>query len=156
MTKVILKPRRLNAGPYHLSRIENGDEPTNMEEGLPDAQLFVVRIANDRFTDIIQILSIGTTPEGYSTWKNKELVVCTVDFYVIVGHLYKMGSYEILWRYVLEYEKKIILAKFHGGFAAGHYEGRTTTQDILQVGLWWPTVHKDSKSYCGHVMPLIE
>jgi len=34
--EVIVKPRRLNAGPDHLFRIKNGEEPTNIEEGLPD------------------------------------------------------------------------------------------------------------------------
>ena len=32
-----MSPRRLNAGPNHLSHIENGEEPTNLDDGLPDA-----------------------------------------------------------------------------------------------------------------------
>ena len=35
--EVIVKLGRLNAGPYHFSRIETGEKPTNLEEGLPDA-----------------------------------------------------------------------------------------------------------------------
>jgi len=35
--EVIMKPGRLNVGPYHLSLIEIGEEPTNLEEGLLDA-----------------------------------------------------------------------------------------------------------------------
>ena len=69
--EVIVKPRHLNAGPNQLSRIENGDEPTNLEEVLPDAQLFVVRIANDHFADIIQFLSTGTAPEMYTAQQKK-------------------------------------------------------------------------------------
>ena len=38
--KIIVKPRRLNVGPDHLSHIETGEEPTNIEVGLSDAQLF--------------------------------------------------------------------------------------------------------------------
>ena len=34
--EVIVKLGRLNVGPDHLSRIETGEEPTNLEEGLPD------------------------------------------------------------------------------------------------------------------------
>jgi len=34
--EVIVKPRRLNASLYHLSRIEIGEEPNRLEEGLPD------------------------------------------------------------------------------------------------------------------------
>jgi len=34
--EVIMKPGRLNARPGHLSQIETGEEPNNLEEGLPD------------------------------------------------------------------------------------------------------------------------
>ena len=42
-----------NVGPDHLSRIENGEEPTNIEDGLPDAQLFHIEIANDYYGPIV-------------------------------------------------------------------------------------------------------
>ena len=42
--EVIVNPRRLNVGLDHLLRIETGEEPTSLEEGLPDTQLFVVRV----------------------------------------------------------------------------------------------------------------
>lgn len=64
-----------------------------------------------------------------------------VDFSVIVEHLYKMGSDEILQQYVLEFERSSILMDAHGGVAGGHYAGRETAQKILHVGLWWPTLH---------------
>ena len=38
--EIVVKPGRLKDGPNHLSRIENGEEPTNIDDGLPDAQLF--------------------------------------------------------------------------------------------------------------------
>jgi hypothetical protein len=40
--EVIVKPGELNAGPDHLSRITNGEEPTNLEDKFPNAQLFSV------------------------------------------------------------------------------------------------------------------
>lgn len=70
-----MKLGRLNAGPNHLSRIETGEEPSNLEEGLLDAQLFTVCVAYDHFADIIQLLIIGMVLEGYTTKKKKELVV---------------------------------------------------------------------------------
>jgi len=86
----------LNAGLDHLSRIETGEEPTNLEEGLPDAQLFAVRVTDGHFEDIIHFLMIGTEPDGYIVQQKKELVVRVADFSVIVGHLYKMGTDEML------------------------------------------------------------
>ena len=60
--EVVVKPRRVNAGPDHLFRIENSEEPTNLEEGLPDAQIYVVCIADGYFEDIIHFLTTGTVP----------------------------------------------------------------------------------------------
>ena len=35
--EIIVKPRRLNVGPDHLSRLESGEEPTDLEDNLPNA-----------------------------------------------------------------------------------------------------------------------
>lgn len=79
----------------HLSHIETGEEPTNLEEGLPDAKLFVVRVVDGHFEDIIHFLTTRISPEGYSVQQNKELVVRVIAFSVIARHLYKMGTDEI-------------------------------------------------------------
>jgi len=80
--EVIVKPGRLNARHEHLSRIGRGVEPTNLEEGFPDAQLFAMRIAHNYFIDIIHFLTTGMAPEGYTSQKKKELVVAVADFLV--------------------------------------------------------------------------
>jgi hypothetical protein len=51
--KVIVKPRKLNVGPDHLSRVTNGEEPMKLEDNFPDAQLFFVHIVDDYFAEII-------------------------------------------------------------------------------------------------------
>ena len=56
----------MNVGPDHLSCIEIGEEPTILEEGLPDVQLFVVCVVDGHFEDIIHFLTTGTALEGYS------------------------------------------------------------------------------------------
>ena len=35
--EIIDKPGKLNAGPDHLSQIESGKEPTDLEAGFPNA-----------------------------------------------------------------------------------------------------------------------
>ena len=57
-------------GVDHLSRIESGEEPTNMEDNLPDMQLFAVTIMDDQnkdFNAAIHFLSRGYALEGFST-----------------------------------------------------------------------------------------
>ena len=99
-----MKLGRLNAGPDHLSRIETREEHTNLEEGLPNAQLFAVCIVDNHFEDIIHFLMTGLASKGYTNQQNKELVVRTAEFPIIAWHLYKMGSDEILRLSVPEFE----------------------------------------------------
>ena len=51
--EIIVKLWRLNAGPEHLWRLETGEEPTSIEDNLPDAQLFAIRVVYDHFSYII-------------------------------------------------------------------------------------------------------
>ena len=90
-----MNPGRLNAGPDHLSRIETGEEPTNIEDGLPDAQLFRVGMVDDYYGQIVQFFAIGTTPEGLNTNHKKDLVVRAAYFLLFVGELYKIRPGEI-------------------------------------------------------------
>jgi hypothetical protein len=73
----------LNARPDHLSRVKNGEEPTNVEENFLDAQLFSVQISDEYFANIIQYLSIGTAPQEYNTAQKKNMVVWTIDYQLI-------------------------------------------------------------------------
>ena len=45
--EIIVNLGRLNAGLDHLSRLESGEEPTSLEDNLPDAQLFSIHIIDD-------------------------------------------------------------------------------------------------------------
>ena len=51
--EIIVKLGRLNVGPDHLSRIEIGEEPTNIEDELPVVQLFRVEMEDDHYDLII-------------------------------------------------------------------------------------------------------
>ncbi len=76
-----------------------------------------MHIVDNHFVDIIHFLTTGKTLEGYTSQQKKELVVRATYFFVIEGHLYKMGVDEILRHYVPEFKRSSILAKAHGGAA---------------------------------------
>jgi hypothetical protein len=69
-------------------------------------------------------LSTGTTPQDYTTMQKKNLVVHAADYQLITGNLYKMGTNNILQRYVVEHERSRILAEAHEGLTGGHYTGK--------------------------------
>ena len=69
--EIIVKSGRLNVGPDHLLRIDKGEEPTNIEIGLPDTQLFQVEMEDDHYAPIIQFLVTRFAPEELSMSQKK-------------------------------------------------------------------------------------
>jgi hypothetical protein len=118
-----------------------------LEDNFPDAQLFSVHIVDEIFIDIIQYLRTGTAPQEYNTVQKKNLVFRAVNYQLIATHLYNMSTDIILRRYVLEHERPRVLAESHEGIAGGNYVGKATMQKVLHIGLWWSTIHRDSKEY---------
>ena len=66
-----MKSGRLNAGFDHLSGIETGEDPTNIEEGFPDAQLFRVDMVDDYYAQIIHFLATGISQGDFSSSQKK-------------------------------------------------------------------------------------
>jgi hypothetical protein len=69
--EIIVRLGKLNAGPEHLSRIPNGEDPNNLEENFPDANLFSVQIAEDYFANIVGFFSIGMVPKEFTVVQKK-------------------------------------------------------------------------------------
>jgi hypothetical protein len=118
---IVAKPRRMIKGLDHLSRLENGEEPTSLEDTLSDAIFLAIRKIDDHFTEIIQLMSTGMEPSEYTITQKKQLIVHAIDFSLIVGQLYKMGPNEILRRCGMEAERQLFLEEAHEGIAGGHY-----------------------------------
>ena len=66
---------------------------------------------------------------------------------LITGQLYKLGPDEILHWCVFNHERHWIMSEAHADVRGGHYVGKETICKILQVGLWWPTIHMDTKNF---------
>jgi hypothetical protein len=129
--ETMVKRGRMNKGPDNLSRLEHGEEPTSLEDTLPNGKLLAIRKIYDHFTEIVQFLSIGMAPSDYTIFHKKQLVVRTADFSLIAGQLYNMGPDEILRRCFMEAERPLILAEAHEGIVGGHYTGKATNKRFL-------------------------
>jgi len=53
--------------------------------------------------------------------------VCTAEYQLIAGHLYKLGADGIMRRCVMENECSMVLEEAHAGIARGNYAGNSTT-----------------------------
>jgi hypothetical protein len=86
--EVIVKPGRLNARLDQLSRITNGEEPTNLKDNFHDAQLFLVQVVDEYFAEIIEYLSTRVVPQEFNTAQKKNMVVRDAKYQLIAQHLY--------------------------------------------------------------------
>jgi hypothetical protein len=123
------------------------EDAGNLDDNFPDAQLFTVRMVDDYFVDIVEFLHTGLAPSNMTVAQKKQLVVKATDYQLIARNLYKLGADGILRRCILEHKRKTILEEAHDEIVGGHYTGKATTQNILCVVLWWPTLFKDVKEY---------
>ena len=78
---ILVKSGQLNAGLDHLLCVVNGEEPTNIDDGLPDAQLFRTEVAYDHYAPIVHFLSTGVTPTDMSISQKKQLVIKSSDLW---------------------------------------------------------------------------
>ena len=83
--EIVVNLWKLNDGPDHLSRVKNGEELTNIDDGFLDVQLFRVDITDGHYAPIIQFLATGVASEDMSTRQKKQLVVKASNFQLIVG-----------------------------------------------------------------------
>jgi hypothetical protein len=51
--EIVVKLGRMNKGPTHLSRLEHGEEPTSLDDTLPNAHLLAIRKFDDHFVEIV-------------------------------------------------------------------------------------------------------
>jgi hypothetical protein len=52
---------------HYLSKINNREEPSNLEDNFAYAKLFSVQIADEYFAEIIEFLSTGFAPREFTT-----------------------------------------------------------------------------------------
>lgn len=55
--EVIVKPKKLNSGPDHLSRILTGEDAENLDDRLSDAHLFTIQMVDNYFVDIVEFFN---------------------------------------------------------------------------------------------------
>jgi hypothetical protein len=87
-----VKPKKLNARPDNLSHILSGEDARNLDDILPDSQLFLVKMVDNYFWEIVKFLSIGMAPSKMIVAQKKNLVVKVANYQLIAGNLYKLGE----------------------------------------------------------------
>ena len=133
----------------HLSRISLEEEasPTPLQDAFPDEQLFATTTL-PWYADIVNYLVCGKTPSHWSTQDYRQFKAEVKLFFYDDPYLYKYCSDQVVRKCVPDNEIQSVLTFNHAGACGGHFSGNKTVAKILQCGLYWPHMFKDTFAFC--------
>jgi hypothetical protein len=119
------------------------DEETEPSDSLPDESLFLISTSDPWYGDILLYLQTQRFHPDISHDERRRIRHHS-KYYLIVGDtLYRHGI-DIVLRHCLTHEEvEHVLNDCHLGACGGHLSGMATTQKILRVGYFWPSIFKD-------------
>ena len=79
-----------------MSRIDTGEEPTGIENDLPDAHLFQIEFVPSDLEETAQFLKEGCALEGTSDKKKNTMAMKATPYTIINIFLYKLGLDDVL------------------------------------------------------------
>jgi hypothetical protein len=95
------------------------------------------------YRDLIFVLHNLQAPPGLTKTKARFLKLKALKFCILEGNLYWKDPGGILLNCLLKDEADKVLQEFHVGECGGHLKWKVTTNKILRVGFYWPTLFAD-------------
>jgi len=130
-----------------LSRIQNTNEDSLVEDKFPDEYLFAVTTKTPWYADIANYLVTGKLPPRLFPNERRRIIQESSSYSWISNELFKTGLDSVIRRYVREDEMPDILKACHDEPCGGHFADKRTTYKILSFGYYWPSLFKDAKQY---------
>uniref|UniRef100_A0A2N9FJE9 Integrase catalytic domain-containing protein n=1 Tax=Fagus sylvatica TaxID=28930 RepID=A0A2N9FJE9_FAGSY len=133
----------------HLSKLtfEEVKEEIPIRDSFPDEQLFAITKL-PWYAHIVNYLVKGFIPETWTAQDRRKFFVEVRNFYWDDPYLFKYCPDQILRRCIPENETFSVIKFCHTEACGGHFSVKKTTAKILQCGFYWPTMFKDTHSFC--------
>ena len=112
---------------------------------MPDVALFMIDTVPSWASDIVCVLTEGASfLKQLSRAHARVLLKKCGPFTMLRGNLYRRGNDDVLRRCVVDHDVIAVIEQAHCGSGSGHFNHESTARKILQSGLWWPTLFKDT------------
>ena len=134
----------------HLSRLEHieDSEIIPINENFPDEQLWAVQEMNTPwFADFVNYLVTKMIPPEFTHHQKKKFMSEVQQYMWEDPLLFRHCADGIVRRCIPEEEMISVLHHCHSSPYGGHHGSEKTAAKVLQSGLYWPTLHKDAKSF---------
>ena len=138
----------------HVSRLPNGEEPIGVEDEMPDAALFQLKMVPKWSERVVHFLTTAdVTDLGDNAYEKAEFLTASSRFQLISCQFYYLMDDGIL-RLVVPPEHTLdILLCAHISAIGQHTSKEYTLCRVLWEGFWWPTMYEDTAKFvhqCEH------
>ena len=132
----------------HLSRLEFNDSAAipAIGDDFPDEHLFAVT-KMPWYANIVNYLVTGEIPSTWGAQDKRKFLVEVRNFYWDDPYLFKYCPDQIIRRCIPDDEVSSVLNFCHNDACGGHFSMKKTAAKILQCGLYWPTLFKDTNDF---------
>ena len=133
----------------HLSRLTNESsiDTTPINDSFPDDFLFSID-SMPWYANIVNFLVTGKMPPDWSSQDKKKFLTEVKKFYWDDPYLFKYSPDQIFRRCIPNDEISSVIKFCHSEACGGHFSSKKTAAKILQCGFYWPTIFKDTYSFC--------
>jgi hypothetical protein len=123
--------------------LPHADEDTEPRDSLPDETLFLINTSDPWYGDILLYLQTQRFQPNISREERRHIHHHSRRYLIISDTLYRCGIDTILRCCLTHEEVEHVLNDCHLGACGGHLSGMATTQKILRVSYFWPSIFKD-------------
>lgn len=137
----------------HLSRLVHVEDELRLQETFPDEQLFSANVTLPWYANMVNYLVTNMFPPGLSK-AQRDKIKSDAKYYVWDDpYLWKHCADQVIRRCVPENEIISILTFCHSYACGGHFGAKRTARKVLECGFYWPSLFRDSYSFCKSCDP---
>ncbi len=135
---IVHRPGRRHGNVDGLTRAYEGVGDVSKDDDFPDATIMSINVeeALEEYREIILYLHGMRFPDGATKAVQIRIAHKSRNCSMIGNQLYFKGRDGVLRRTIGKRDTSHLLYEFHDGFCGGHFAGRITTKNILQVGYY--------------------
>lgn len=137
----------------HLSRLVHVEDELRLQETFPDEQLFSANVTLPWYVNMVNYMVTNMFPPGLSK-AQRDKIKSDAKYYVWDDpYLWKHCADQVIRRCVPENEIISILTFCHSYACGGHFGAKRTARKVLECGFYWPSLFRDSYSFCKSCDP---
>ena len=109
--------------------------------------LYIPASTDSWYNDLKYYLTHGRSLNHLDARKKRALRLKSSQYQLINGVLFRKNYDKVLLRCLEKYDVEHIIIELHDGLTRGHFNGETTTHNLLRASYYWPTPFRDAHAH---------